>query len=128
MKAIYYRRNVYFFGCLDRSGHFLYEPPGRAVDLRHPFEHCIDSGLIPNPGGVRTQRDSRPDGQYHVAFTRDWTAVAFWDRSGDCRPMSNSVFLINEEVKGEELLALARIQWPQIFRRVGFPILRKAIS
>lgn len=112
--------NVLFHGCDGRPGHYLHSKDG--VHWRYesvPWGTMLDAGLLTND---YYGCDSRPDGKYVVQQKDGWTAVAFWDRSGDGRGGSNSVFLVNAEITGEELITLARQQWPEIFNRPNFPL------
>lgn len=113
---------VLYFGCLGGVGHFMHSRrrPGQVRWDATPFGNKLDGGLITDDYyGV----DSTPTGEIHEHHKDGWTAVSFWDRSGgDRRPGCNSTFLVNAEMSGDELLALAKEQWPGIFRRPDFPI------
>ena len=110
--------DVLCFGCIGTSGagHQL-----RSRTLPHlvwdstPWDRLIDGGLAPRRDCVT--------GEYVEHHKDGWTAVAFWDRSGDSRPGSNTVFLVATTVTGAELLSAAREQWPAVFARPGFPTL-----
>lgn len=108
---------VWFFGCLGEPGHYL-----RGADKRiewnrvHPWGNKIDGGLCEGP------KYQRADGKMWEHHKDGWTAVAFWDQSGDDRGASNTAFLVHAEVTADELIAAARLQWPEVFARPGFPI------
>lgn len=109
---------VWFFGCIGEPGHYLHRPDGRIEWTRvHPWGSKIDGGLC---GG---NKYNIPDGVTYEHHKDGWTAVALWDRSGDSRPASNSVFLVWANASTAEILSAARQQWPQVFTRPKFPVI-----
>lgn len=106
---------VLYFGCLRAVGHFLHRTLNREVRFEcQPWRNNLDGGLL----------DSLPrqtEGVVVTAKKDGWTVIAFWDRSVDSRGNSNSAFLIQGDVTAEELLELARNQWPEVFSRPRFP-------
>ena len=48
--------------------------------------------------------------------------LAYWDRSQDGRPGSNSAFAAEGEHTLEDLLAAAKEQWPWVFERQKFEV------
>lgn len=107
---------VFFWGCLGQPGHFMHSKTGTRI--QSPWAGYIDTGVLK----YRDIKD--PDPKIAYAQLKGWTGIFFWDRSGDHRPGSNSAFIVNSLVSQEELLRLARKQWPEIFARKGFPIAR----
>lgn len=110
--------DVWFFGCLGEPGHYLRRSPGAQTEWNEraqPWGWKLDSGLCE---GNQFQRDA---GKTWTHQKDGWTAVSFWDQSGDRRGNSNSTFLVHALVTGAEVLAAARLQWPQVFNRPGFP-------
>ena len=106
---------VFYFGRKDSMGHSLhYKRQARRYD-ETPWGIHLDGGLL------KTKMDV-PDGDIVYAQKDGWTAIAFWDRSGDSRPGSNSAFLTPALVDLDELIRRAREQWPEVFRRQGFPV------
>ncbi len=105
---------VLYFGCKDVAGHYLYSKftPNMRYEST-PWGKHLDGGLLAN------NFNTTPTGKVSVSHKDGWTAIAFWDRSGDSRGGSNSVFLIASDVTGDQLLAMARVQWPEIFDRWG---------
>lgn len=109
---------VHYFGRLDVAGHSLHCKSGPHLRIDEtPWGNNLDTGLLSHVA-------DRPDGQYVTAIFKGWTAVSFWDRSGDSRPGSNSAFVIHAEMEPEKLLAFARLQWPEVFRRLPFQLKR----
>jgi len=54
------------------------------------------------------------------------TLLAFWDRTGDSRPGSNSVFFIPGRVLFDEAVEAARKAFPGIWRRFTFEVVLEA--
>lgn len=110
--------DVWYFGWSQYGGHALYrrnETSSIPLDAT-PFGRSIDGSLCPQP--------ERVDGRVALEHRDGWTAVAFWDRSGDKRPGSNTVFLTRADCGTMELLAAAKAQWAHVFNRPGFPLNR----
>lgn len=107
---------VWHFGCIGEAGHYLRKPDGSSGNVRtdQPWGFKIDTRLCPQP--------ESGDGKTAEHHKDGWTAVAFWDYSGDSRPGSNSVFLVHAEATTEQVLEAARVQWPHLFARRGFPL------
>jgi hypothetical protein len=107
--------DILYFGWSYPSGHTLHS---RVRHLRYdstPWGNDLDTGLLKD-------LPDNPDGRYVIEQRDGWTAIAFWDRSGDSRPNSNTAFLVAAIMPGNHLLELARKQWPEIFARRGFPL------
>lgn len=103
------------------SGHYLHLPTGTpyiTVD-EQPWGRKIDGGLM---NDANFGKNTEPDGRLVFAQRDGWSALSFWDRSGDSRPGSVTVFLVHELIDRDQLLARARGQWPEWFARPGFPI------
>lgn len=112
---------VLYFGCIGAGrGHNLFKSENGHPRYQHfystPWGRDIDTGLCPKP------EPKQPDGVLCYRVKDGWSAIAFWDRSGDQRPGSNTVFLVNAFVPALELLELARRQWPDVFKRENFPL------
>lgn len=107
--------DVLYFGWVSGGGHFLRSKnyPYPKYDST-PWGNQIDSGLAPRPDIV--------DGKISEHHKDGWTAIAFWDRSGDRRPNSNTAFFVPCTMTTSELLEWARKQWPDVFGRNGFPV------
>lgn len=105
---------ILYFGCRGEPGHHIHCKRS-IVRLRDtPWNTSIDGGLL-------AQTSQSHQGLCIHAVKDGWTAVSFWDRSGDSRPNSNSAFLVREEMTPFRLLELARQQWPDVFARHRFP-------
>lgn len=112
------------FGCIGQPGHYLHSR--RGIDFRlesTPWGSKLDGGLLTDD---YYRADTTPTGHWREHHKDGWTAVSFWDRSGDSRPGCNTTFLAKAELTGEELIELARAQWPHVFSRPGFPQLLRS--
>lgn len=73
----------YYFGCWDGLGHNVYRRHGELI--REPLLEGFDGRLCPLD----------TDQQFLACFSRlgnlGLSALAFWDRTGDRRPGSNSI-------------------------------------
>jgi hypothetical protein len=107
---------VFYFGCLD-SGHHMYEP-GESLYLMKPPK--TPWGQYPD--GTLCPEKTYENGLALLHHKDDWTALAFWDQSGDTRPGSHSTFLVHGTYTFDEMLALAKAQWAGVFARMRFQI------
>lgn len=106
----------------DGSGHGLMTVEGRMVpkdEQKQPWtEDVLDSHWLAEYIWDIRQRE----GVATVIHTDGWTALAFWDRSGDERYPSRSVFIIQDTCKFPQALAQAKKAFPTIFDRIKFEI------
>lgn len=132
---------TFFFGCDQRSGHFLHQPgnsyfrESEGLTLIPWNTGELDGGLCPggwvtrstrvNPNGSPAQYypvGPQVQGQAVLHHRADWTALAFWDRSVDPRSNSCAVFLVAGTHDFDATLALFRESFPQIAARFAFEI------
>jgi hypothetical protein len=107
---------VFYFGCIGDVGHFVWNIHGQRVANTSPWGDEVDGGLCPAGKQV--------EGAASLHHEDGWTALAFWDRSVDSRPGSNSVFLIEGEYDFESAVEVAREAFPQIWQRFKFEVQR----
>ncbi len=113
---------VLCFGCIGVAGHYLRGSVKRNWrNEETPWGDKLDGGLLTDN---YYKCDSTVTGLCSEHHLNGWTAISFWDRSGDSRGGSNTSFLCHAQITAAELLALAREQWPQVFSRPGFPELK----
>lgn len=114
---------VYYFGNFKVEGHYLYGPGGIRVRSRTEQRSTkipwalgeLDGGLCPKSKGQ--------NGVAAVHHRDDWSALSFWDRSGDSRPGSNSTFLVDEpNLTFQELFDKALEAFPTIWFRFNFSV------
>ena len=137
---------VYYFGCIQTAGHFLFDRHQQHVDKRNTgipwrwldgslaphYKDCGFNDVIDDVGHIKAycvNRSGQPrpmcsgiDGIAKLHHKDGWTAVAFWDRSVDHRPGSNSAFIFHEDLTFTEALAIAKAQFSSIFARFTFEI------
>lgn len=114
---------IYYFGALEKEGHFLYNSHGTRMtryDPKFPFNwDFLDGGtlkLIPNTeqGQISLVR--------LYANKQAWTVLSFWDQSGDSRPGSLSVFIQDAPLTAENMILNAKKVFPQVFSRITFEL------
>lgn len=118
---------IYYYGCYRDIGHRMLQPRSLVCSQTElEFLHA-------NPWGVEIDGDLCPpgvqwEGQALIHHKDGWTVLAFWDRSIDSRPNSNSNFLAKGIFDFEQMLALAREHFPEVISRFHFQIVEvKAI-
>jgi hypothetical protein len=115
---------VVYFGCLKNAyvngrfamelGHGMYGVtlmslhPDQRKDI--PWDYYRVDGQLP-PSNDRTQ------GKCVLTYRGGWTAISFWDYTGDSRGGSNSNFLIEGIFTFEDAVAIAREHFAPIFQR-----------
>lgn len=109
-----------YFGCDDDTGHYFYGlgMVGRTdTDARRNFS-WIDGVLCP-PGD---QREGLANLVHGNLDHQPWTILAFWDRSVDSRPGSNSVFILPGTLNFPLAIDAARLAFPAVWKRFTFPV------
>lgn len=121
---------IYFHGVwgAGESGHYLYTPTGygNASELPWP-SHDLDGGLVWNAGAWIVRGESRwrerstsaeVQGEAALRYkglanvSGGWTALAWWDCTGDGRGGSNSVVIVNRVCTFTEMRALFAKHFP----------------
>ena len=109
-------RVVLFFGAWspDRPGHHIYNSHGGTADRRGtPWQIWeLDTRLAPIDKAER-------QGRAQLHQRHGWTAIAFWDRTGDSRAKSNSVVLVNQLLTFTEMLSAFKSIFPAQYNRVN---------
>jgi len=107
---------MFYFGCWNGlRGHYLHKARGFEVSIeRTPWGRSIDGMLA--PAGPRVQ------GLATLAHKGGWTALAFWDNTVDQRPGSNSAFLVEGIKTFDEMVAMAKETFPEVWGRFPFKI------
>lgn len=123
---------VYYFGCWDDTGHYLFDKNGNTV--RTNVEHLSPLPLVLTPrGGL--DGGFAPQGKLKhresialIHQVHGWAVLAFWDNSVDRRPASNSAFLAKapygQTYSFDEMCGLAAEHFPEVWKRI---ITRKAL-
>lgn len=118
---------MYYFGVNDNKGlgHYLWTQDAKRVDIGGPIQIDRDKKAIPwviseLDGGLAPDDPSQQHGKALLHHKDGWTALAFWDRTGDRRSGSNSVFLEQGVLTFEEILKIAEKQFSEITKRFNF--------
>jgi hypothetical protein len=108
---------IYYFGCAGEPGHYLWEPGLHGTSrFKNPWGNQIDTGLCPKGTGYEVE------GEAALHKKDGFTAISFWDRSGDSRHQSNSSFIAQGDFTFGQMLELAKQHFPQIMARFKFQI------
>lgn len=108
-----------YFGCIDQPGHYLWDDQLQKVNMlvRKEMKWLLEmDGLLP------PQHHMQIEGEAMVHHIHGRTIMAFWDRSVDSRPGSNSLFIVRGIKSFNEMYRISRETFPSIFARLGFPI------
>lgn len=131
-------KQALYFGFGD-GGHFLRARDGWKDCHRHPGDRApgfpwqsaswLDSSLL-----VNRKVPDRPNGRVQVVGggrEHFWFAFAWWDRSGDSRPGSNSGFYVRGfgvpvretfDIIATVAFDYACKEWPDVVARQAFPL------
>lgn len=106
-----------YFGCVGPPGHHVFNP-GLAYDRTLPWLSYLD--------GMLATDKTDAEGVARLYHFNGCTLLAFWDRSGDSRPGSNSVFYVPGRKTFEEVVESAKKSFPGIWRRFTFNVVLEA--
>lgn len=118
--------HAYYFGCGSGPGHYLHSRHGQTSRKPKVFPiaryETLDGGFLPESVGA-----GQVEGDVHLWRTNGWAIIAFWDRSEDRRPGSNSAFVLqcNDDESLEALLERLRKIFPWVFDRQRFRLTYK---
>lgn len=117
---------VYYFGAWGGLGHCLWNPDGQpdlVAAKRLPWRD-IDGALAGDPALMDPRMPlhwsiaHQSEGRVRLHRRDGWTAIAFWDRSCDCRGGSNSALFAKGDFTGKEMLTLFERTFPAVWRRI----------
>ncbi len=109
---------MYYFGPWDRAGRYLHDEklsriwPGRIGPWPPAF---LDGGLL-------LKDKSEPEGLALLWHVEGWTALAFWDRTLDTRMASCSVYLADQTLTFDEIVALAKVKFKDRWDKMKFEV------
>lgn len=112
---------LYYFGCIDITGHYLWASEQRKLwdfDLI-PWGIAIDGKLCPPDD----PKNGQPQGPAALHHKDGWTALAFWDRSVDRRSGSNSAFIADSILPFVQMVKIAREKYPSVWLRLPFDVI-----
>lgn len=110
----------FYFGVRPghRSGHYLYDER-----LVTQYQNVPLPGFLRSPDSTLCPVGREIEGAAKLIHDPSgWTALAFWDRSGDSRPGSNSVFIAEGTYAFNGMLVECKARFPSVFSRIAFPI------
>lgn len=124
---------AWYFGCPRgvwghrEAGHRFCWPGGSDVlareGVRNPWGMKVDGGLAPRKWDSRRAPEC-PQGVAALHHKDGWTALSFWDRTGDSRSNSSSTFLFDAVLDFDAARVAAREQFPALFERFDFAVRR----
>ena len=115
---------VYYFGCVERAGHYMWNPP--LDSAQWPYRYDSDF-FYNNPWGYEVDGRLCPsgpeiEGSALIHHKDGWTALAFWDRSIDKRGKCNSVFLAEGDFSFKDMVEIGRRHFSRVVNRFTFEI------
>jgi hypothetical protein len=123
---------AYYFGCWDDSGHYWHTSnikpylPSRKIDERVPEglrRGKIDSGFCPGVlRGEKYRNQPEEVGDARITHMDGWTVMAWWDRSIDHRPGSNSAIVAEGKWDLTCMMEIGNVQFSSIMKRQTSPI------
>ena len=135
---------MFYFGAWDSAGHYLTDERGHSIyrEDRGSFpwrEGTIDGRLAPHARGCfgdhdqtyagrRCREDEAPQGVALVHHLNGWTALAFWDRTIDSRPASNSAFFAEGDYTFDQMVDMAKSRFAKRWNRMGFRVVEAQIE
>lgn len=109
---------VYFYGCLNHTpGHNEAGHYWRSSDGSEPPRTTNPWGRYPD--GTLCIEGGQVQGAAILHQKSGWTAIGFWDRTGDDRSNSNSNFIVEGTYTFDEMCKLAQEAYPELWKRVG---------
>jgi hypothetical protein len=120
---------AYYFGYHHHSGHTFRGVGNRFVDHTEirllPWQAAdIDGNLQPGstPRGNWRSPEVQPEGVALIHHKDGWTALSFWDRSGDGRSNSNTTFIAHGDHDFDAMVAIVKEHFPAIWQRFTFEV------
>lgn len=112
-----------YFGCKNSEpGHFLWYPGLLGLGLHNSFYdrfETLDGFLAPS-------ETPQVEGVANIVYVNHKnlpaTLLAFWDRSVDKRPGSNSLFILPGTLDFPNAVALASSSFPEVWKRFTFKV------
>jgi hypothetical protein len=122
---------VYFFGCMKgvdgrlEAGHYLYVegPAHDGTPRKVGFANRLGEGILPE-SGIKIDGGFCPRYAQQTQYAKaklthwqGWTAVGFWDSSGDTRPGSDSNFFMKGTLDFEDAMEEASRAFDPVIAR-----------
>lgn len=116
---------MFYFGPWDQAGHHMRAESHPPRDLEE--SRAISHFTRTNPWGVKIDGGLCPpqsfgEGRARLHHKDGWTAVAFWDRTVDTRPGSNSAYLAEGTFTFEEMVEMAKTRFAARWNKMAFEV------
>jgi len=108
-------REPIYFGCHGQPGHYVWTAKQGLAERDYRWLTYFDGLLVPDD-----LEETQGLARLHI-WNRA-TAIAFWDRSVDKRPNSNSAFFIPNQLTFEQAVAVAQEVFPWVWERFTFKV------
>jgi len=129
----------YFFGCWERSGHYLRCPKNphmreHEIERRLPpslHGGRLDGGFCPGsvPGDPYRRSCEEVEGEAKLSHVGGWTVLGWWDRTVDPRSACNSNVIVRGTHSFAAMLEVIKAQAPNLIdRRKGKPIVLVGVN
>lgn len=116
------QKMLFYFGCIGGAGHYLHDIYGhvheKTLGYKFPNDNCRFLGLL---DAVYAPGTKQSEGEYQETNVGNFKIVAWWDRSVDKRPGSNSALVGIGYENAEEMLNDAYKQYPSVMNRQERP-------
>lgn len=105
---------MFFFGCVDRAGHFLFTNEGRQLWCKEqdelPFKfYVLDGGLLNQP---------EDENRLFLSHINGYTVMGKWDRTVDTRGACNCSFIVEGTYNLFQMQELAEKHFTKLWNRV----------
>lgn len=113
-----------YFGCIDRVGHYLFGKGGASASERNAMSlfPSLNPNLLKHIDAIFPPTQTQIVGKYNECIVPPCIIVAWWDRSVDKRPGSNSNLIGFGYANAEEIIDEAYIQFPAVMNRQPRPV------
>ena len=116
-------KTLLYFGCFKDKGHFLYDEYGSTVRDHHVdlMFRGENMAFLKRMDAVYTYGTAQRQSLYNEVIIGNFRILAWWDRSVDTRPGSNSALIGRGYSSDVEMLADYSIRYPHIAARQPMP-------
>lgn len=112
--------HIFYFGPWDHAGHYLRDT---SLRMLWPDNNRIGPWRLGELDGDLQPKDkTEPEGLALLHQKDGWTALAFWDRSVDTRMACCSVYIADQILTFEEMVALAKVNFKERWDKMKFEV------
>jgi len=118
------KEDVFYFGCLNSVGHFLYNSYSEVVYQNKMPNWISNEMYVELDGGLCPEISSsyQKEGVAKLTQKNNVTFLSFWDRSIDSRYQSHSSFFVKGMVPFDLMVEVCKKTFPDIWKRFKFEI------